>query len=34
VGSIKKLLERLNQAIEVIDQPKKTGETTDIGTLF
>jgi hypothetical protein len=34
VGSIKKLLERLNQAIEVIDQPKGAGETTDIGTLF
>jgi hypothetical protein len=34
VGSIKKLLERLNQAIEVIDKPKKAGKITDIGTLF
>jgi len=34
MASIKKLLERLNQAIEVIDKPKKAAETTDIGMLF
>jgi hypothetical protein len=28
------LLERFNQAIGVIDEPKKAGEITDIGTLF
>jgi len=34
MASINKLLERLNQAIDVIDNPKKAGKTTDIGTLF
>jgi len=30
-----KLLERLNQAIlDVIDNPKRTQQTTNIGTLF
>jgi len=29
-----KLLERLVQAIDVIDNPNKPGSTTDIGTLF
>jgi hypothetical protein len=34
VAGIKKILERLNQAIEVIYKPKKAGKITDIGTLF
>ena len=34
MASINKLLERLNQAIDVIDNPKKAGKTTDIETLF
>jgi hypothetical protein len=34
VASIKKLLERLDQSIDVIDNPKKAGKTTAIGTLF
>jgi len=29
-----KILERLDQTIDVIDNPKKVGKTTDIGTLF
>ena len=34
MASIKKLLERLDQTIDVIDNPKKADKTTDIGTLF
>jgi hypothetical protein len=34
MASIKKILERLDQAIDVIDNPKKAGKTIDIGTLF
>jgi hypothetical protein len=30
----KKILERLIQAIDVIDNPNKPGSTTDVGTLF
>ncbi|MGD8261800.1 MAG: hypothetical protein PVJ22_05525 [Desulfobacterales bacterium] len=34
IASIKQLLERLDQSIEVIDNPKKAGKTTVVGTLF
>jgi hypothetical protein len=34
MASIKKLLERLDQSIDVIDNPWKAYKTTDIGTLF
>jgi len=33
-ASIKKLLERWGQSIDVTDIPKNAGKTTDIGTLF
>jgi hypothetical protein len=34
LGLIKELLERLDQSIDVMDNPKKADKTTDIGSLF
>jgi hypothetical protein len=34
LNDIEELLERLDQAPDVIDTPGKTRKTTDIGTLF
>ena len=31
---LKNILERLNQAIDVIDHPKKASKATDVDTLF